>query len=56
MFYKEILEQTWPGSAFLEHLKAQMFWLSTIQVEPWWIRCMYRSAQNNSGYVTAGEN
>ena len=25
MFYKEISEQTEPGSAFLEHLKAQIF-------------------------------
>ena len=23
MFYKEIWEQAWPGSAFLEHLEAQ---------------------------------
>ena len=28
MFYKEILEQTGPGSAFLEHLEVQIFWLS----------------------------
>ena len=56
MFYKDILEQTEPGSAFLEHLEVQIFWLSTNQVAPWWIPWMYRSAQKYSGYVTAGEN
>ena len=56
MFYKDILEQTGPGSAFLEHLEVQIFWLSANQVAPWWIPWMYRSAQKNSGYITAGEN
>ena len=35
MFYKEILEQTGPGSAFFEHLEVQIFWLSANQVVPW---------------------
>ena len=29
MFYKEIEEQAWPGSAFLEHLGAQGLKIST---------------------------
>ena len=40
MFYKEILEQTGPRSAFLEHLEAQI--LKNFLAHP-----------KNSGYVTA---
>ena len=56
MFCKEILEQTGPRSAFLEHLEVQSFWLSANQMTPWWVQCIYWSAQKNSGYITAGEN
>ena len=56
MFYKEILEKTGPGNAFLEHLEAQIkkknFRSAPTMVVPLWVQCMYRSAQKHSGYVT----
>ena len=38
------------GSAFLEHLKAQILKISQLVFAI--VQCMYQSAQNNSGYVT----
>ena len=55
MFYKVVQEQKVPGSAFLEHLEnkfLKLFRSATTIVAPLWVRCMYRSAQKNSGYVT----
>ena len=57
MFYKEILEQTGPGGAFLEHVEAQFlksFSLAPIIVTLSRVQWMYLSAQKYSGYVTAG--
>ena len=51
MFCKEIQEQTEPVSAFLEYWRHNFCSGPTI-VTPWCIRCVYRSAQKNSGYVT----
>ena len=56
MFYREIFEETGSGSAFLEHLEAQILENLLLRANlggASWVQCMYRSAQKNSRYVTA---
>ena len=46
----EILEQTEPGTAFSEHLEAQILKISsfgTILVASLWVQCVYASAPKN---------
>ena len=46
----EILEQTEPGTAFSEHLGAQILKISsfgTILVASLWVQCVYASAPKN---------
>ena len=58
MICKEILEQTRPESAFLEHLEAQILKKLPLTADhsslPSWGQYLYWTAKKKSAYVTIG--